>query len=55
MPTEDQRQTAIISDREIMLPDSSDDTDAVIELSLRLAKAARRRLPARLRDSGDEE
>jgi hypothetical protein len=36
-----------------MLPDSADDTDAVIELSLRLAAAARRRLPGRLRDDDD--
>jgi hypothetical protein len=38
------------------LPDSADDTDAVIELSLRLAKAARRQWPLRrYQDSSDEE
>jgi hypothetical protein len=46
---------SIVADRATRLPDSADDTDAVIELSLRLATAARKRLPARLTDSGDEE
>jgi hypothetical protein len=35
------------------LPDSSDDTDAIVELSLRLAKAARKRLPGRLREEDE--
>ena len=35
-------------------PNSSDDTDSIVELSLRLAKAARRRLPGRLRDDKEE-
>jgi hypothetical protein len=52
MPT-DQRQTANALNRFNTLPDP-DDTDAVVELSLKLAKAARKRWPIR-RYEDDEE
>jgi hypothetical protein len=53
MPTEDQRQRGKpAAEQRLVLPDDTD-TDGVIELSLRLAKAARRRLPRRIRDDED--
>jgi hypothetical protein len=39
MPKDDQRQTS----RRREIPDSADDTDSIVELSLKLAKAARKR------------
>jgi hypothetical protein len=50
MPTEDQRQT---SRRRENLPDPYD-TDSIIELSLNLARAARKQFPLR-RYQDDEE
>ena len=46
MPREDQRQ----KDQRVGLlqcPNSTDDTDAIVELSLKLAKAAKKRWPLR--------
>jgi hypothetical protein len=40
MPKDDQRQS---ERRRLLLPDSTDDSDAIVELSLKLAKAARKR------------
>jgi hypothetical protein len=50
MPT-DQRQ---LRPHEFEVPDSIDDSDAVVELSLKLAKAARKRWPMRRYEEDDE-